>query len=191
VKRLSALLALGAAWILALQAGSAMAQQPRAAQGSQAGEPRLEALFTPEDDAIGKIVAAVGRARQEIRVQAYLFTSRKLADALIRVQRAGVDVALIVDQEQVEKGGVPMAATLMAANIPVFVDGQHTNAHNKIIVIDPASDAPVVITGSYNFTVAAQTRNAENVLMVRGDGALATAYRDNWENHRKHSLRMQ
>lgn len=177
--------------MLALQAGITTAQQPHAAPESQAAGPQLEAFFTPEDDAIGKIVAAIGHARQQIRVQAYLFTARKLADALIRAHRAGVDVALIVDQEQVEKGGAPMAAAVAAANIPVFVDGQHSNAHNKIILVDPESDAPVVITGSYNFTVAAQTRNAENVLLVHGDRTLATAYRDNWENHRKHSLRMQ
>lgn len=155
----------------------------------------MEALFTPEDDAIGKIVAAIGHAKRDIRVQAYLFTSRKLANALVRAQRSGVEVAVIVDREQLEKGGVTMAAELAAGHVPVYVDGEHNNAHNKIILIDTASNTPgvipVVITGSYNFTVAAQTKNAENLLILRGQQTLAAAYRENWDNHRKHSQRMQ
>mgnify|MGYP003693908913 CR=1 FL=1 len=36
------------------------------------------------------------------------------------------------------------------------------------------------MTGSYNYTTAAQTRNAENVLIVRHDSALALQYRANF-----------
>ena len=191
-----ATLALGAAWLLVLQVGTATAQQPRDLQATPLNEPvnsaqSLEALFTPEDDAIGKIVAAIGHAKRDIRVQAYLFTSRKLANALVRAQRSGVEVAVIVDREQLEKGGVTMAAELAAGHVPVYVDGEHNSAHNKIILIDTASNTPVVITGSYNFTVAAQTKNAENLLILRGQQTLAAAYRENWDNHRKHSQRLQ
>jgi len=44
----------------------------------------------------------------------------------------------------------------------------------------------IVVTGSFNFTKAAEERNAENVLIVR-DKVLARLYRDNWEAHRGHS----
>ena len=43
---------------------------------------------------------------------------------------------------------------------------------------------PVVITGSYNYTWSAQARNAENLLLVRGNLALTKKYLDNWQRHR-------
>lgn len=54
--------------------------------------------------------------------------------------------------------------------------------HNKIIIIDRET----VITGSFNFTKAAEEKNAENVLIIR-DKALAKVYIDTWDKHRGHS----
>jgi phosphatidylserine/phosphatidylglycerophosphate/cardiolipin synthase-like enzyme len=42
----------------------------------------------------------------------------------------------------------------------------------------------VVITGSFNFTNAAETRNAENVLVMRGNLDLAAAFATNWQRLR-------
>ena len=47
-------------------------------------------------------------------------------------------------------------------------------------------DGEMVLTGSFNFTKAAQEKNAENVLIIR-DPALAVQYTQNWEAHRQHS----
>ncbi len=48
--------------------------------------------------------------------------------------------------------------------------------HSKVIVIDPNGDNPIVITGSHNFSAAASGKNDENMVIIRGDKALATAY---------------
>ena len=42
-------------------------------------------------------------------------------------------------------------------------------------------DGVDVITGSFNFTKAAQERNAENVLVIKQEPQLAKAYTDNWK----------
>ena len=42
-------------------------------------------------------------------------------------------------------------------------------------------DERIVITGSFNFTKAAQNKNAENVLII-SDDTLAKKYKDNWIN---------
>jgi phosphatidylserine/phosphatidylglycerophosphate/cardiolipin synthase-like enzyme len=47
-------------------------------------------------------------------------------------------------------------------------------------------DQALVITGSFNFTRAAETRNAENLLLIR-DPALAAAYGRNFNAHMAHS----
>ena len=51
-------------------------------------------------------------------------------------------------------------------------------AHNNVMGID----GTVVITGSFNFTKAAQDRNAENLRVLEG-AALVAEYRANWEGH--------
>jgi phosphatidylserine/phosphatidylglycerophosphate/cardiolipin synthase-like enzyme len=66
--------------------------------------------------------------------------------------------------------------------VPTMIDANHAISHNKVIVID----GELVITGSFNFTKAAQEKNAENLLIIR-DPALAKQYTQNWDAHRQHS----
>jgi phosphatidylserine/phosphatidylglycerophosphate/cardiolipin synthase-like enzyme len=52
----------------------------------------------------------------------------------------------------------------------------HAIIHSKVLVIDPFSADPVVITGSHNFSASASTKNDENFIIIRGDHDLAEAY---------------
>jgi phosphatidylserine/phosphatidylglycerophosphate/cardiolipin synthase-like enzyme len=72
--------------------------------------------------------------------------------------------------------------------VPTTVDAAHAIAHNKIIINDIIDiiDEEMVITGSFNFTKAAQEENAENLLIIR-DPALAAYYTQNWQAHAQHS----
>jgi phosphatidylserine/phosphatidylglycerophosphate/cardiolipin synthase-like enzyme len=56
------------------------------------------------------------------------------------------------------------------------------------MVIDNGLPEVALITGSFNFTHAAQHRNAENLLVLRGNAALAEAYAANWRRHKIHAL---
>jgi phosphatidylserine/phosphatidylglycerophosphate/cardiolipin synthase-like enzyme len=48
-----------------------------------------------------------------------------------------------------------------------------------------------LITGSFNFTKAAEEKNAENLLVIKGDPELVKKYRDNFEEHLGHSERYE
>jgi phosphatidylserine/phosphatidylglycerophosphate/cardiolipin synthase-like enzyme len=61
-----------------------------------------------------------------------------------------------------------IADFLTNAGVPVFIDSEHAIAHNKPILIDGAR----VVTGSYNFSKAAEVSNAEN-LLIFADPTLA------------------
>jgi phosphatidylserine/phosphatidylglycerophosphate/cardiolipin synthase-like enzyme len=146
----------------------------------------VQAAFSPWDDVEGLILDAIGQARHRILVQAYLLTSRKITHTLIAAHRRGVAVQVLVDGGQLVKTeSPPMMEELVDAGIPVWMETRYQHAHNKVIVIDSDSEEAVLITGSYNFTWAAQNRNAENVLIVRHDPALAARYAMNWERHRQ------
>jgi hypothetical protein len=47
--------------------------------------------------------------------------------------------------------------------------------HTKIILVDPLSPAPTVITGSANYSDNSTTDNEENTVVIRGDGSAGSA----------------
>lgn len=144
--------------------------------------------FTPGDDAGALVVAAIERAEVQILLQAYSFTHRAIADALVAAKKRGLDVRVIADQEQEASIATSLVRYLAEHGVPVWLDGQHAAAHNKVMVIDAGRPDAAVVTGSFNFTHAGQYRNAENLLILRGDAPLAAAYAANWQRHRAHSI---
>jgi phosphatidylserine/phosphatidylglycerophosphate/cardiolipin synthase-like enzyme len=46
-------------------------------------------------------------------------------------------------------------------------------------------DRTIVITGSYNFTKAAEEKNAENLLIITS-ADMAKLYLENWTDHKEH-----
>jgi phosphatidylserine/phosphatidylglycerophosphate/cardiolipin synthase-like enzyme len=178
---------------LMLVAGGATALQPpgegeivrRLAPLPAAGS--VQYAFPPHDRADLMIIEALDAARAQILVQAFTFTDRRIADALIRARRRGIDVRLIIDSGNAVDGATGALRTLGSEGIAILVDDQHGAAHNKVVVIDATAAACAVITGSYNFTYSAQRRNAENALVLRGNPRLCAAYQRNFEEHRVHS----
>lgn len=148
----------------------------------------IEYAFTPGDDAAGLIVRTIDAARLQVLVQAFSFTHRDIADALIRAHRRGLDVQIIADREQTDSIDSAAMQSLVDAGLPVFTDADHAAAHKKVIVIDQGANQPALIMGSFNFTFAAQNRNAENVLVLHGNPELTRAYFANWLQHREHAV---
>jgi phosphatidylserine/phosphatidylglycerophosphate/cardiolipin synthase-like enzyme len=147
----------------------------------------VQVAFTPGDDA-GKLIAdAINDAHRQVLVQAFSFTHRKIAEALIAAKHRGVDVKVVADKEQTHRIPTSVIAKLAAGGVPVFIDADHAGAHNKVMVIDAGSSAATLVTGSFNFTHAAQYKNAENVLLIRGNPALTDLYLKNWRHHYEHS----
>ena len=138
----------------------------------------VEVAFSPAGGATDLVVKAIVSAKQSIHVAAYSFTSRPIAKALGEARRAGVDVDVVVDHEQINKGSHSVVSYLLSMNIPVRVDIIHTLQHDKYMVID----GKTVETGSFNYTAAAEQHNAENVLVLWNAPQLAAAYADNWKS---------
>jgi phospholipase D len=125
----------------------------------------VSVCFIPGERCFDRIVNAIGAARSGIRVQAYGFTSARVIGALAAAKRRGVVVEAILDKTNLRQssGAAYTGATYLAhADIPVWIDARPAIAHNKVIIIDQH----LVIGGSANYTNAAETRNAENVLFI-------------------------
>ncbi len=149
---------------------------------------KTQVAFAPWDDVEGMIVKALDKAREQILVQAYVLSNKKIVAALIRAHARKVDVRVLVDYTQMQER-VTRVAELVQADIPVRLEMRYHSAHNKLIVIDPArtSDA-TVITGSMNYSDTSPHKNAENVLIISGTSDLARDYARNWHRHAQQAV---
>lgn len=142
----------------------------------------VEVFFSPNGGTTEAVVQEIHSARQEIRVQAYSFTSKPIAKALIDARKRGVRIEAVLDKSNAT-AKYSAATFLYNANIPVMIDNRHAIAHNKIMIIDRKT----LITGSFNFTAAAENKNAENLLVIKGNQKLTDQYIHNYDVHREHS----
>ena len=133
--------------------------------------------FTPPENCTGLINDVINHAEKTIYVQAYSFTSGPIMHALVAAASRGVAVKVILDKTQVDSKKYTSSRYLLNNNIPVWVDYKPAVAHNKVMIIDEA----IVITGSFNFTNAAQYKNAENLLILKNK-TLAADYLKNWQS---------
>jgi len=141
----------------------------------------IEVYFSPKAGCTQAIVTELQKARSSVHVQAYSFTSALIAKALVDANKRGVLIQVILDKSQ-KTQIYSEADFLVHAGIPTFIDAKHAIAHNKIIIID----GKTVITGSSNFSKAAEEHNAENLLVIHDKG-LAEKYEENWHAHMAHS----
>jgi len=141
----------------------------------------VEVYFSPNGGAANAVIREIEHARSEIRVQAYSFTHAGIAKALADAEKRGVDVQVILDKSN-RTGKYSAADFVSHAGIPTYIDAKHAIAHNKIMIIDREE----ILTGSFNFTKAADEKNAENLLVLHSRD-LARIYLDNWKLHENHS----
>ena len=146
-----------------------------------AGAADIQVYFSPRGGCTEAIVENLGRAKSTVLVQAYSFTSAPIAKALVDAKKRGVNVQVILDKSQ-RTERYSSADFVAHAGIPTFIDARHSIAHNKIIIIDGRT----VLTGSFNFSKAAEESNAENLLVIQ-DAAIAAKYSANWKSHLQHA----
>jgi len=142
----------------------------------------VKAYFSPDGGALKAITRQIDQATREILVLSYIMTSKPVESALINARRRGVQVEVIFDRDGQKERKYVTSKMFKARGIAVWLDDRHACSHNKVMIIDRGT----VITGSFNFTSAAEKRNAENLLIIPSVD-LAGLYADNFLAHRQHS----
>lgn len=107
-----------------------------------------------------QVLDALDKAKVSIRVAMAWFTNEKIKDKLIEKKNEGVDIDIIVYNDNVnQKHGVDLS------EIPhTLIKGSRGGImHNKFCVIDNQ----VVLQGSYNWTNSAETKNDESVTILK------------------------
>ena len=137
-------------------------------------EGAISVCFTPNKKCQMQIIREVNKAKDSIFVQAYSFTDRDIAQALIGAAQRGVQVQVLLDKSN-RNDKHSAKDVVIQNNLPLRFDSPSGIAHNKVMIIDRS----IVLTGSYNFSAAAYTRNTENLLIFNSPD-LAGDYIHNW-----------
>ena len=135
----------------------------------------IQLCFTPDEKCTPLILKEIALAKDTIYVQAYGMSSPPIVEALIDAHKRGVKVNILLDKSNLNDSWSKMKE-LIDSGIEVNIDKLPGIAHNKVIIIDLQK----VITGSFNFTRSADTRNAENVIVI-DDKVIANSYVQNWQ----------
>jgi len=146
---------------------------------------QIEVYFSPRGGCAAAVCRLIDSATTSVYVQAYALTHPKITASIHHARQRGLAVAVIVTPTQTS----PKASTapaLSAAGVAVYADNVERIHHNKIVIVD----ATHVATGSFNYTISADLKNAENLLIVH-DTATAAIYTRQFFYHLAHSRRLK
>ncbi|KKY53928.1 phospholipase D family protein [Pseudomonas amygdali] len=137
----------------------------------------IQVGFSPEGSAEQLVLNVIQRARQQIRLMAYSFTSPSVVKALVQAKRRGVDVQVVVDAHG-NDNRASRAAMLANAQIPVRTNAAYKIQHDKVIITDGQN----VETGSFNYSASAAKANSENAVVMWDVPAVASVYLEHWQS---------
>jgi phosphatidylserine/phosphatidylglycerophosphate/cardiolipin synthase-like enzyme len=146
---------------------------------------RVESYFSPTDGMNAKIVQNINTANSDLSIATMLITRTDMADAIAARKTAGAAVNVIVNSVGTDAGSIAANATLTTSLGTHYTLDNVSNGimHNKYMIVDqgnPASD-PLVLTGSHNWSAAADNDNDENTLIIH-DATIANIYYQNFVN---------
>jgi len=117
--------------------------------------------FSPGTDILDAILACLEACSSEIDICVYTLSDDRLMDAILQCHREGITVRILSDNDKMFDQGSDIQM-LHRAGLTVKVDNSPAHMHHKFMIVDRS----IVLTGSYNWTRSAATRNAENLVVI-------------------------
>ena len=136
----------------------------------------FEIAFSPNQGATDLIVKTIRQAQKSIQVAAYAFTAKPIGQELIAAYKRGVEVKIVLDKSQ-QKDKHSLFSWMKANKVPVKINSRYAIMHNKFMIIDNKT----LQLGSFNYSKAAEKKNAENVLVLNNIPEIVKEYAAQWQ----------
>lgn len=119
------------------------------------------------------IIKEIEKANTSLKVAVYWFTNHELFDLLYHKQLNGIQCELIIHNDYINnrEAGLPFQKFIDAGGQFYFSDEENP-MHNKFCIIDNR----VLINGSYNWTYYAESKNRENILIIKDEKDVIKAF---------------
>eukprot|EP01061_Rhynchopus_euleeides_P005566 TRINITY_DN14794_c0_g1_i1.p1 TRINITY_DN14794_c0_g1~~TRINITY_DN14794_c0_g1_i1.p1 ORF type:complete len:358 (+),score=130.88 TRINITY_DN14794_c0_g1_i1:29-1075(+) len=124
-------------------------------------------LFFPDHDEEGGestfqvFLRYLNAPKHTLDIAIFTMTNDAIANSVMDAHRRGVTVRVICDNDQAASLGADIHK-LRQAGIPVRTDRKSEHMHHKFCILD----GRVLMNGSFNWTMQAQTGNDENVMIL-------------------------
>jgi len=125
----------------------------------------IEIYFSPDDGVANHILKILDEAQKSIYFLAFSFTTDEFGETIRMQAENGLTVAGVMEEQQVKSNVGTEYDFFKQAGLDVFLDGNEGQMHHKTMIIDER----IVITGSYNFSNSAETRNDENLVIIHNE----------------------
>ena len=142
----------------------------------------------------GLIAKTLGQATQEVNLALFVFSEQAISNQLWTVAQRGVPIQTLIDPSfayrsysegldmlglslpdhrcKMDSENRPWPSPITSVGVPTLTEGD--KLHHKFAVVD----SQVVITGSQNWSHAANTTNDENLLVIRNPTVAAHFQRE-------------
>lgn len=121
----------------------------------------LEICFSPNNNCDDLIIKEINGANDSIQMLAFSFTSQRIAESLVDAKNRGVNVKVLFEKTRISKYSA--IHYLNKSDVGVFLDTNSYTMHEKLILIDNNT----AILGSYNPSSSAESKNDENLLIIK------------------------
>ena len=120
-----------------------------------------------------QILSELENAQKCILVAVYWFTNQELFDCLLNKLKTGVSVQLIIHNDYINNRETGLDfQDLINAGATFYFSDDDNPMHNKFCIID----GKVLINGSYNWTYYAESKNRENILILKEEKEILSAF---------------
>jgi phosphatidylserine/phosphatidylglycerophosphate/cardiolipin synthase-like enzyme len=134
-------------------------------------------LFSPGSDTENRIAALIDACKVSVDAVTFSFSSKPIADALVRAYQRGIKVRFLEDSSMAKSSS--FAQYVYKSGVPFKIMGGRNDKgvmHNKFIIYD----GKLLSTGSFNFATNASVNSFENVIFVSDTNAIK-AYQDKFD----------
>jgi phosphatidylserine/phosphatidylglycerophosphate/cardiolipin synthase-like enzyme len=122
---------------------------------------KTEVYFSLYDNPQKEIIKNINQAETSINIAMYTFTDKEITLSLVNAQQRGVKVRVYLDRSQIEST-YSISRFLVQKGIKVRISSNNYIMHHKFAIIDNR----LLLTGSYNWTFAANNKNEENLMVI-------------------------
>ncbi len=137
---------------------------------------QVKIFFSPQDACAKEVIRQIDGAKSSIYIAMYFFTSREIAQALVKARQRGVEVRVCLNAADGDYDKYSKDIYLRNNGIPVRTIKGKGIMHNKFCIIDETT----ILTGSYNWTKRAEFENDENVLVINSR-EIAEIYKEEFD----------
>ncbi len=143
------------------------------------GGKTIELYFSPSDATTSHAITAINTSAHELYWAINFLTRYDVEDAMLARAAAGINAAGVVGDTTYSPAIYEQLKSKLGKKVTNY-KGYYI-FHHKYFITDPnfTQNDPKVITGSHNWSTAAETQNDENIVIVH-DSTIANLYYQEW-----------